>query len=309
VSAPRFSVILPVRNGAATIGQQLAALAAQEIGTPWELLVVDNGSTDATRQVAEAWRDRLPLTLIDAAGRPGISHTRNTGAAAARADLLLFCDSDDVVQPGWAMALVEGLAEADVVGGRTRDDLLGGLEKGGGAPWREAHPADRLPSASGGPAYAPGANFAVRRRVVEALGGWDSTIPAAEDIDFSWRAQQAGFRLGFAPRAVVAYRQRSTARQVASQSFAYGRSRRRLQSRHRQAIPSRLGPALGVLRAGIDLSIGLLVHPGSRRGRLQWVRWMAYLLGWLLPGRAADSAAAVPSAAPLQAEDHEGTAP
>jgi len=288
VRAPRFSVIVPVRNGAETIGTQLAALAAQEVADPWELLVVDNGSTDGTREVAEAWAGRLPLSIVDAGDSPGIATTRDAGVLAARSDRLLFCDSDDVVQPGWIAALLSALEDADLVGGLVRDDLLDEPSHGAGIPWAQPHPPDRLPEASGGPPFAPGANFALRRQVFEALGGWDAGALTAEDVDFSWRARAAGFRLAFAPQAVIAYRQRRDAREVARQAFVYGRARRRLQRRHRPEV-SRFGPALRVFATGIGLSARALARPWSRRRRLLWLRWVAYACGWAMPGHSPGS--------------------
>ncbi|HEX7146508.1 MAG TPA: glycosyltransferase, partial [Actinomycetota bacterium] len=62
-----LSVILPVYNGAGTLDQQLEALAAQELGRPWELIVADNGSTDESQDVAISWKSRMPcLRLVDA---------------------------------------------------------------------------------------------------------------------------------------------------------------------------------------------------------------------------------------------------
>src|SRR5688500_9296124 len=98
----RASVVVPVRDGAATIGEQLAALAQQDFPGSWEVVVADNGSRDGTADVVRSFRDRLPgLRLVDASARPGASHARNAGAAAATGEVLAFCDADDVVDPGW----------------------------------------------------------------------------------------------------------------------------------------------------------------------------------------------------------------
>ena len=95
------SVVIPARNAARTLDAQLQALAAQRFPAEWEVLVSDNGSTDATRAVAVEWAGRIPLLrVIDASARPGASAARNLGAAAAHGELLLFCDADDVVADG-----------------------------------------------------------------------------------------------------------------------------------------------------------------------------------------------------------------
>ena len=109
---PAVSVVIPVLNGAATISQQLAALAGQTYRGPMEVLVADNGSTDATVEVVQALSGRLPgLRLVDASARVGTNHARNAGAAAAGGDLLAFCDADDVAAPGWLAGLVAGLED------------------------------------------------------------------------------------------------------------------------------------------------------------------------------------------------------
>src|SRR5690606_10578144 len=95
---PQISVVIPARDAARWIDAQLGALACQEVPVPWEVVVADNGSTDDTVARAEAWADRLPVRVVDASGRPGPNHARNQGTAAARGDLLLYCDADDVVQ-------------------------------------------------------------------------------------------------------------------------------------------------------------------------------------------------------------------
>ena len=72
----------------------------------WEVVLADNGSTDASVAVAESFRDRLPsLVVVDASGKRGRSYARNEGAKAARGANLTFIDADDVVAPGWLAAL------------------------------------------------------------------------------------------------------------------------------------------------------------------------------------------------------------
>src|SRR5438045_2944663 len=104
---PRLvSVIVPVRNGARWLGQQLAALERQRYGGRWEVVVVDNGSSDGSAAVAGDWAGRLALRTVGANRRRGINVARNAGAAVACGDLLAYCDADDQVAPGWLEALV-----------------------------------------------------------------------------------------------------------------------------------------------------------------------------------------------------------
>src|SRR4051794_16576472 len=107
-AAPRLlTVVLPVRDAEAYLAEQLAALGRQTYTGEWEVVVVDNGCTDGTLAVVDAWRARLPDVRVVAAPRRGLNRARNAGAAAARGELLAFCDADDVVCDGWLTALVD----------------------------------------------------------------------------------------------------------------------------------------------------------------------------------------------------------
>src|SRR5512140_3870131 len=92
---PMLSVIIACLNAATTLGTQLDALARQSSPVPWELLICDNGSTDATVAVALRYQDRIPgLRVVDASGVRGAGAARNQGAEEARGEWLAFCDAD-----------------------------------------------------------------------------------------------------------------------------------------------------------------------------------------------------------------------
>ncbi len=217
----RISVVMPARDGAATIAEQLAALAAQRFEDEWEVIVADNGSRDDTRAIVAGFAGRLPnLRVIDAAGRRGAAYARNHGVLESSGARLAFCDSDDVVSPGWLAAIDAALERHELVGGplvareinepwilKTRP-WLQHLEHG-------VAPDDFLP-------WAASANLGVRRDLHERIGGFDETLVAQEDQDYCWRAQLAGASLRFAPEAVVHYRLRSRLRDIYRQARVYG---------------------------------------------------------------------------------------
>jgi glycosyltransferase involved in cell wall biosynthesis len=224
------TVAIPVRNGARVIGEQLAALAAQDYPEPWELVVVDNGSTDATRDVVEAYREQLPTVRIVSEPRPGIGPARNRALHEAAGDVLLICDADDVVQPGWLAAMVRASASYSMVGGRCVAALISDPMA---VAWRGELPADRLPVALDTHPFVPGGNCAVHVGAARAIGGWDESFAGgADDVDFSWRLAQAGYSLGFAPGAVLAYRYRSGLRALVRQFYRYGVTEVPLHRRH-----------------------------------------------------------------------------
>src|SRR4051795_6655976 len=123
---PRLiSVVIPVLDGEAHVGDQLAALAGQTYRGDWELVVADNGCSDRTIEIVQGWGPRLPsLTIADATTRRGLNHARNAGASAARGDFLVFCDADDVAGPGWLEAMARAASDADIVGGRLEGGAL-----------------------------------------------------------------------------------------------------------------------------------------------------------------------------------------
>lgn len=221
-AAPRLgSVIIPARDVAGVLAGQLRALAEQTYAGPWEVVVADNGSADGTAAVARANAGRVPaLRIVDASGRRGINHARNRGAEEARGDFLLFCDADDEVSPEWLARMTDAARSHDVVGGpldrRALNDPLT-------ASWRWPSADDRLPVAHGFLPYAEGSNFGIWAEVLRALGGWNEDYAGgADDVELCWRAQLAGYRIGFAPHATIRYRYRRELGAMARQVFGYG---------------------------------------------------------------------------------------
>lgn len=216
------SVVIPTYNAEAFLDAELGALAAQTFTGPFEVVVADNGSTDRSTEVAERWRDRLPhLRVVDASRARGVSAARNDGIRAARTDVVLICDADDVVSQGWVEAMLRGLEHSDFVGGaldtRTINDV-------GNREWIPLEPlTTSLPDTWGGRRYAFGGNLGMRRRVFDDAGGFDESYGAgAEEIDFAWKALDAGHEVRFVPEAVVHYRLRTDLRAVLRQQFNSG---------------------------------------------------------------------------------------
>src|SRR5262245_57943638 len=104
---PRISVIIPCHNAGRWLWDQLDALSRQEVPLPWEVLVVDNRSTDLSARVARGFSDKIPsLRVIAAHEHRGPAYARNTGASQARGEYFLFFDADDVVADGCVAAMV-----------------------------------------------------------------------------------------------------------------------------------------------------------------------------------------------------------
>lgn len=194
MSAPEMWVIICVLNGARVITEQLDALAAQATSREFEILVVDNGSSDDTTDVVERWaavqgRTRPRLRLIRAGGPPGISRVRNIGVLHARGRILAFCDADDVVGPRWVDSFCEAVRPDIIVGGPLRwrrqdGSLIEGLE------------LDTLPR-SLGREFVNGGNLSIERETLIRLGGFDESLPRYgwEDVDLCWRAVEQSVAL------------------------------------------------------------------------------------------------------------------
>lgn len=213
---PRVSVIVPVRDAAATLGDCLEALAEQDYPAELlEIIVVDNGCRDESPAVAARHGAR-----VVAEPRGGSYAARNAGAAASGGSLLAFTDADAVPVRSWVRLLVEALlAGADVAGGPV---LLRG-----GDPEGVAERYDRFRFLRQERYFREGylvtANLAVRREAFMALGGFDARLRSGGDRDFGLRSRRAGHRWRYVEEAVVYHPPRSSARAILRKARRVGR--------------------------------------------------------------------------------------
>jgi glycosyltransferase involved in cell wall biosynthesis len=218
-----MSVVIPARNAATTIGEQLESLAAQRWDQPWEVLVVENGSTDETAAEVEHRMDlfggRLRMVRTE---RAGLNFARNLGVTEARADHIAIVDADDIVADGWLAAMGDALGAHDFVTGPFELDRLN-------PPWlatSRGRGSERTqPTFYGIFPYAHGCNLGIHRVRWSEVGGFDEAIYGTEDIEFGMRLWLAGCPAVFVPGAVVHYRYRTEARQLWRQGLLYGRCR------------------------------------------------------------------------------------
>lgn len=194
--SPRLSVIVPAFQGERLLPRTLAALVASDLPRDsWELLVVDDGSTDGTSRVASSWADQV-VTLPGPPRGPG--HARNRGAAAARGEWLVFVDADVVVHP-------ETLRRIDTVT-RGPDDVaavFGTYDDSPPAPGLVSQFRNLLHryvhiSVDGDAGTFWAGCGAVRRSAFLAIGGFDEVRyprPQIEDIDLGYRLRDQGGRI------------------------------------------------------------------------------------------------------------------
>lgn len=197
----QLSVIIPCFNEAKTIGHQLAALAHQRVDFDWEVIVVDNGSTDGTVAQAERFHGLLPeLRILEATEHRGAAHARNVGAKAARGEWLAFCDADDAVSGSWLQNVAAALTDHPVVASRFDGRWLNPGRNG--RPLGQCHSVEQLwypPFLK----HAGGSGLCVWKSRHEAVGGFDEKLRILEDADYCIRLQLDGLDIHFCHRAVL----------------------------------------------------------------------------------------------------------
>ncbi|WP_378738536.1 glycosyltransferase [Nocardia brasiliensis] len=273
------SVIIPVFNGLPELDEQLAALAEQDYPEPYEVLVSDNGSSDGLAEHIDGHplTETLRLRYVDSSATQGPSYARNNGAALADGDFLAFVDQDDRVHPGWLSAMVRTAADYDAVSGAVEVTTLNSPEV---ASWRpvpapeDGFPTHYLP-------YAHGNNAGYWRTTFDKVGGYDESLFGGDDVDISWRIQEAGLRLGHAADALVAYRLRTTYRDTWRQALNYGRGAVAVYAKHRSVGC----PRLPFQATWFSIVLVVLHNPFIRLTRNRFPRGLWTLHAGVLVGR------------------------
>lgn len=247
--APVLTVVVATRDRPAALASCLGALWVEREGIPLEILVVDDGSSDAS-SVARAVNGVRGARVVRQ--RPsGVAAARNTGAHAARAQFIAFTDDDCVVQTGWASALLERLhAGAEVVAGSTaagRDDdaLAVASQLVSNAVFDHVVP----PS-------APASNVACRRELVLRIPFDESYSRAGDERDWYERLAADGHAIVYEPQAIAHHYPEPRLGAFWLKHVAYGRAAFRFRRRHRRGRLER------------PRFYAALVHAGFRRGLL-----------------------------------------
>ena len=291
-NAPVASVVIPVLNGEATLGDLLIALKKQAgLPGPIEIIVVDNGSTDRTAEIAQTHG----MTLLHQPVR-GPSAARNLGLARARAEVVACTDADTVPTRRWLASLLGAFADPEVI-----------LATGPIYGWQPATGAERYASALESykrekcaehpiHPFAHGMNVAVRRQAAQEIGGWDEAMTSGEDLDFGIRLRrQFGKPIRFVDGAVLFHRFRRTDEALWKQARWHGAGFALVHRRHRGSLPSphgRMAAALvmiGVLHAATPLvALGRRARLCSaeraefERYHRRWLRhfWAGFIEQW-----------------------------
>ena len=217
---PRASIIVPVYNQLHMTLGCLRALADSGDATAFEVIVVDDGSSDATPELLPT----VPgLVFHRNAKNLGFIGACNAGAAKARGEFLVFLNNDTTVQPGWLDALLAtferypdtGLAGSKLVYPDGRLQEAGGIIFADGSCWNygrfedPAHPRFNFVREAD---YCSGASIAIRRELFEDLDGFDAFYTPAyyEDTDLAMRVRARGLKVRYQPASVVVHHEGAT---------------------------------------------------------------------------------------------------
>jgi glycosyltransferase involved in cell wall biosynthesis len=201
----KFSVIIPTHNRAEALSLTMANLARQQFPEPWEVIVVNNRSTDNTDEIVTRHNLPVPLRLVHE-DTPGAAAARNAGAAHAGGQYLLFVDNDILVESdflqrhlialeahagAWIVGQIANLPEQEATAlGRFRKSMFPLISPEAGIRKTSSITA---------------ANLSLSRADFESLGGFDETLFSGEDRELMMRAWEKGITIVLDPSIVVVH--------------------------------------------------------------------------------------------------------
>jgi O-antigen biosynthesis protein len=216
---PKVSVIVCTFNGSRTLSECLESLLRLQYPN-YEVIVVNDGSTDATAKIAHSYGFRVITTE-----NKGLASARNTGLTAATGEIVAYIDDDAYSDPHWLHYLANTFMNTKHVG-------IGGPNV---APPGDGPIAECVAHSPGNPVHIllsdteaehiPGCNMAFRKAALEAIGGFDPQFCiAGDDVDVCWQLQQRGWTLGYSPGAMVWHHRRNSIRAYWKQQRNYGKA-------------------------------------------------------------------------------------
>jgi glycosyltransferase involved in cell wall biosynthesis len=268
----RCSVVIPSRNRALLLERCLISLSKQAImSDDLEVIVVNDGSTDGTKERANAIAPSLPFSVRILSGNgKGPAAARNIGWQASSSPIILFTDDDCMLSTKWAANLTTFLEENSSysgVGGeikRLTNSLAARFTDDIGCLNHPGDPTDLF--------YLVSANAAYRRRALEAVGGFNELFPCAggEDPDLSFRIRARGEKLAKVSDSIVLHEHPSSLRGVYRMHFRYGRGEYGLHSAGFDGYQSR--GSTSMLRRELKEAFKAYLH----RSDLSWPKRLQF---------------------------------
>ena len=231
----KLTIIVPCYNAEETLADQLDALAVQEWSEPWETIIVNNGSTDSSREIAWQYEGKIPnYRVVDAFERQGQPYALNRGVEEALGDSVAFADADDQIGTSWVAAMGSALQTHDFVACRIELEKLNKPEWIMGRGHTQVNGLQKIWY----PPYflhAGGGTLGVKRHLHQAVDGFDENFPILHDTDFCFKVQMMGIKLHFVPDAVMHVRYRNSMGGVYRQSRGYARYNVLLAKKYRNS--------------------------------------------------------------------------
>ncbi len=278
-----ITVVIPALDAASTLARQLGALHRQRFDVAFEVIVVDNGSVDATASVASGFdAPDFPVRVVTEPKR-GINSARNAGIAAAKPGTVLLCDADDEVHHGWVLALASAVDDEHWAGGRLDYCGLNTLDTREiwNAPDLSAH---RVTDPYIDNTYGCTCGFSTA--MWARLGGFDVNLSGTggDENEMFMRAYAAGFRMRWASEATVSYRLKPGVAGMMRQRFRQGHNQARWERLPGGAhLRGSLRPSRSLARLG-KLVLVAPWHMLPRARRCEWLaavsRDLGRLVGW-----------------------------
>ena len=258
---PKISVIVCTYNGIRTLDDCLKSL--KRLRYPdYEVLLIDDGSGEEVRKITKRHKHTRYIKQEHA----GLSTARNLGAKESKGEILAYTDDDcmpDQDWLGWLALEFERDEELGAVGGPNLPPSPANLQQACvlAAPGAPSHVLLKDDEAE----HIPGCNLSVRRSAFDAIGGFvDKYRVAGDDVDFCWRLQIQGLRIGFAPAAVVWHYRRFSTKAYLKQQAGYGRAEAILMKDHSRRFSLLLGGAKWFGTVYEPDAKSVLRYPGSR---------------------------------------------
>lgn len=229
ISAPKISVVIATYNGARTLQTCLESL--KRINYPnYEVIVVNDGSTDATAEIVGKFPE---FKLITHDINQGLSAARNTGFKASQGEIIAYTDDDCRVDEYWLLLLCNELINSKSV-------AIGGPNY---LPPEDSPVSKVVMAAPGGPAavllddqtaeHIPGCNMAFWKWALEEINGFDPIFTkAGDDVDICWRILQKGWQIRWCSSGFVWHARRNTIRAYLRQQYGYGEAEELLRRKH-----------------------------------------------------------------------------
>lgn len=265
---PRVSIIIPTRNRMDSLRESLLSLTYLDYPkNKYEVIVIDDGSSDGTQEVLAKMGNSLPYPLQYGRfkEKEGISAARNLGMQMAKGQIFVFTDDDCLFEKGWLSRLLEPFVSNKV-------GAVGGLDQApeeatffskcvgylftsfigtGGLRGGDMLRVGRY--------YPKGCNMAVLREAIDKVGGFDEHLGPGEEIELGYRIEKEGYQIRFAPRAFVWHKRKTTLKAFLQKMFKIGYTRVVLARKHRGLLQiGHMIPFIGILIAFSLITLSLI---------------------------------------------------